>query len=561
MPQSPFSQDAPELSNTYVNDPWLRAYLQRVMPEEMLEALAPDLERMGQLAATEWLRLAQQAEAQPPRHVPFDAWGKRVDEIVVSDGWKGLDRISAEERLIETGYARREGALSRVHQFARHLLFAPSSAYYYCPLAMTDGAARAIELYGDEEMKRGPFRHLTSADPAKFWTSGQWMTERTGGSDVSLTSTVARVDGAGFRLYGNKFFTSATTAQMAMALARIEGHPEGSKGLSLFYVELRDETGKLRDIRVERLKDKLGTRALPTAELELLGARARLVGGEGGGVRKIATLFNLTRIYNSVQAISSMRRATQLARDYARRRVAFGKRLSEHPLHVETAAWMETETAGAFLMTFRLAELLGREETGQGTAEESAILRMLTPVTKLWTAKRAVAVVSEALECFGGAGYMEDTGIPVLLRDAQVLPIWEGTTNVLSLDVLRAIEKESALVPFLTDLRTRLGMIRQGELLASAHRVKQALAKIEAFVPEALSAGPEYLQAGARGLAFSLARTFGGTLLLEHAQWAAVQGDSKRAAHAAVRWCQEDLAPLGQPDLGWRDGARTLAFD
>ena len=561
MANTPFFQDPPKLANTYTSDAWLKAYLARVMPEEMLEALEPDFERMGQLAATEWMDLAREAESQEPVHVPFDAWGKRVDEIKISEAWKKFDRISAEEGLIATGYARKEGELSRVHQFVRHLLFAPSSAYYYCPLAMTDGAARALELFGDDELKRGPLSRLTSTDPKLFWTSGQWMTERAGGSDVSSTATEAKKDGAHYRLYGNKFFTSATTAQMAMALGRIEGHPEGSAGLSLFYVELRGPDGKLRDIRVDRLKDKLGTRALPTAELELLGARARLVGGEGGGVRKISALFNITRMYNSLMAVAAMRRSLQLVRDYSARRVAFGKKLSDQPLHIETVAAMETETAGAFLMTFKLVELLGREETGKGTAEESAVLRLLTPVTKLWTGKKGVAVVSEALESFGGAGYMEDTGLPVLLRDTQVLPIWEGTTNVLSLDMLRALDKDKALMPFLTDVRSRLAIIKQGELQDSVQRVKQALVKVEAYVPEALAAGSEFLQAGARGLAFSLARIYGASLLLEHAQWGAQRPEGRRASQAAIRWCSKELAPLIRPDLGWREGAKSLAFD
>src|SRR5256714_5434289 len=309
----------------------------------------------------------------------------------------------------------------------------PCSALYSCPLAMTDGAARFLDVYGDEST-RAVFAHLTSRDPRQFWTSGQWMTERSGGSDVGSTSTVAKCEsGNDYRMYGVKWFTSATTSQVAMTLARIEGAPSGGSGLSVFLVTLRDRDGTLRNIRVERLKDKLGTRALPTAELTLEGTPARLVGGAGDGIRKIATLFNITRVYNAVAAVAGMRRALALATDYARRRNAFGKPLIEHPLHRETLAELELEFRAAFLLAFRVVELLGKEESGEASESELRLLRFLIPVAKLYTAKQAIAVASETIEAFGGAGYVEDSGIPRLLRDAQVVSIWEGTTNALGL--------------------------------------------------------------------------------------------------------------------------------
>src|SRR5262249_53677312 len=151
--------------------------------------------------------------------------------------------------------------------------------------------------------------------------------------------------------------------------------------------------------------------------------------------------------YNACCAVGLMRRGLALARDYARRRRAFGKLLADQPLHVETLAALQVEFEAAFHLSFRVAELMGRGETGAATDDERAVLRLLTPLVKLYTAKQAIATCSEVLEAFGGAGYVEDTGLPRLLRDAQVLSIWEGTTNVLSLDVLRAIEKEAAFQP------------------------------------------------------------------------------------------------------------------
>jgi alkylation response protein AidB-like acyl-CoA dehydrogenase len=492
------------------------------------------------------LTLDVAAEANPPQHIPYDAWGRRIDDIRTSDAWHALDRVAAEEGLVAIGYEREHGTLSRVDQFARLYLYAPSSATYSCPLAMTDGAARLLELYPDA-YTMGVFRHLTTRDPRQFWTSGQWMTERAGGSDVSATATVARRVDEGaeaFRLSGTKWFTSATTSQVAVTLARIDGAPSGGRGLSVFLVRLRDEQGTLRGIRVNRLKDKLGTRALPTAELTLDSAPAHLVGGEGDGVRKISALFNVTRVYNAVAAVAGMRRAVALARNYAERRIAFGKPLIAHPLHTETLAALDLETCAGLHLAFRVAELLGRQECGEADGRESALLRLLIPVAKLYTAKQAVAVASEALESFGGAGYVEDTGLPRLLRDAQVLSIWEGTTNVLSLDVLRAIEKAESLPAFLEEMREGLAAIRAGTLATAVDRSRDALSRIECFAKRAADEGREFSERHARSFAFALARTAIATFLLEHADWEAGRVEPGDTVGAARRWCARDLAAL-----------------
>jgi alkylation response protein AidB-like acyl-CoA dehydrogenase len=546
-----FIQDSPQLANQYDDDDVLRSYLRWRLPAKVLADVEPDLRRLGQRAVTDILALGEEAEASPPRHVPYDAWGKRVDRIETSDGWKQLDHISAAEGIVAAAYERTHGAHSRIDQFARLYLFAPSSALYSCPLAMTDGAARFLEVYGDEST-RPVFAHLTSRDPRQFWTSGQWMTERSGGSDVGSTSTIAKCEsGNDYRLYGLKWFTSATTSQVAMTLARFEGAPSGGSGLSVFLVTLRDRDGALRNIRVERLKDKLGTRALPTAELTLEGTPARLVGGAGDGIRKISTLFNITRVYNAVAAVAGMRRALALAVDYAKRRTAFGKPLIEHPLHVETLSEVALRFRAAFLLAFRVVELLGREECGEATDSDLQLLRLLTPVAKLYTAKQAVAVASEVVEAFGGAGYVEDTGIPRLLRDAQVLPIWEGTTNVLSLDTLRAIQRAGALPVWIDDVRQRLSRVDGG---TTKQNVTRAIDTIEKYFARDEDRSVESEQASARALSYAIARTEAAVLLLEHA--AAIK-DSV-ADVAAERWCVRDLSRLISTDAEHLAASRRL---
>src|SRR5690242_7227402 len=201
---------------------------------------------------------------------------------------------------------------------------------------MTDGAARILSLCGNAELSQRALPHLTSRDPRQFWTSGQWMTESTGGSDVGLSRTVARRDASGvWRLHGKKWFTSAASSQMALTLARPEGNGPGGSGLALFYLETHRPDRSLNGIRIERLKDKLGTRKVPTAELCLEDASAELVADITDGTRAIEPMLKITRTWNSVCAVASMRHALALAQDYALRRRAFGLTLAEQPLHRE----------------------------------------------------------------------------------------------------------------------------------------------------------------------------------------------------------------------------------
>ncbi|HEY7896243.1 MAG TPA: acyl-CoA dehydrogenase family protein [Gemmatimonadaceae bacterium] len=559
---SEFHQSPPALPNQYLDDGLLRSYLACAAPPHVLHAIEPELTALGERAAGEWLALAERAEADPPRLIRYDAWGRRIDRIETSDAWRAFERIASTEGLVARGYERAYGAFSRVDQFARLYLFAPSSATYSCPLAMTDGAARCLELLGTGGRLRAALGHLTTRDPAQVWTAGQWMTERTGGSDISGTSTVATRDGDRFLLFGTKWFTSATTSQMALTLARPEGAEAGSRGLSLFYLELRDDAGLPNHMRVLRLKDKLGTRALPTAEIELDGTPAWLVGGEGHGVRKIATVLTITRIYNALAAVSGMRRAVALARDYARRRTAFGRQLGEHALHADTLAAMQVELAGCLLLMFRVVELLGLTELGVATGADARVLRLLTPVAKLYTGKRAVAIASEAIEAFGGAGYIEDTGLPRLLRDAQVLPIWEGTTNVLSLDVWRALAAEpDGLGALGAELNARLDRVTSGDLSDAAARVRTAARGLTDAALRLAACSNDDRESVARRFAFGIAQVTAGALLVDHAHRCRAMPIGARLADAARRWASRDLVPSLETGAAYRAASRRLGLD
>ncbi|KAM9743649.1 acyl-CoA dehydrogenase family member 11 isoform 1-T3 [Menidia menidia] len=543
-----FFQGRPVLKNPFLEDALLRGYLKRHLPDE---AVFSDLRTFGERVATEVDGWGRDCEVNPPRLERFDPWGRRVDHIVTSEAWKRMKDLSAEEGLVAIGYERSFGEWSRVYQMSKLYVFSPSSGLYTCPLAMTDGAAKVIQSIGLSWPVEEAYSRLTTREPKFFWTSGQWMTERQGGSDVaSGTETVAvpQTDGS-YKLHGFKWFTSATDANMTLTLARVldgaGAATPGSKGLSLFYAEVsRDADGQLRGIEVQRLKDKLGTRQMPTAELLLDGLPAYRLSEEGRGVASIANMLTVTRIHNSVSAAAAMRRVLQLARDYATRRTAFGKPLKDHPLHMQTLARMEVETRGAFLLVMEVCRLLGREESGLASQLDANLLRLLTPVVKLYTGKQAVAVVSEGLESFGGQGYIEDTGLPGILRDAQVLSIWEGTTNVLSLDVLRCVARSSGMVlhAYFAHVKSLLAAASGTSSLSPAvNAVGGALSELEEFVQTAAAKPVTYLELAARDLAYSLARIYAGALLIDHASW---KGASSQDSYAALRWCEQELCPV-----------------
>jgi alkylation response protein AidB-like acyl-CoA dehydrogenase len=473
-----FTQAAPVLGNQYDDDRVLRSYLARVLPAGMFNEVEESLRELGRLAGGELYELQLADRLNEPKLTQWDAWGNRIDQIELTPLWRVAERIAAEHGVVATAYEQKHGSLSRVHQCALAYLFTPSTDIYSCPLAMTDGAAWTLLTSGNQELIDAAVPHLTSRDPKEFWTAGQWMTELTGGSDVGVSETIAKQDGdsKNFRLYGRKWFTSAISSQIALTLARPEGNPAGGRGQ-----------------------------------------------GTTDGVRNITPLLNITRLWNGISAVALMRRGLALSMDYAQKRVAFGAPLSKKPLHLDTLATLQAEFEAAFHFAFYVAELTGRSETRELAEEDALLLRLLTPVMKLTTGKQAVMVASEVLETFGGAGYVEDTGLPMLLRDSQVLPIWEGTTNVLALDTLRALQSgqsnlQRGLARFSSAVNRCVETVNDNRLAEAVRIARSALDHAANWLTEAERAGEPALESGARRFSLTLGRTMELALLIKHAQ-------------------------------------------
>lgn len=535
-----FLQDAPQLAHPYRSDRPLLRLLDRALPPEHRAALDVDLDALGDYALMAWHRSSVTTRGKPVL-TQWSAWGQRIDRIELTTAWQEGPKITTRHAVLAAGHADHEHA--RLEEFVRVYLYHLASEFYTCPLAMTDGAATAIKASGNSELIKRVLPRFLSRDASTFWLSGQWMTETTGGSDVGDTETVARQDADGqWRLYGRKWFSSAVVGEAALALARPEGAGVGTSALALFYVETMDGERRKPELVIDRLKGKLGTQELPTAEIHLDGLPAWPLGELAHGVRQVAPMLNITRSWNAVCAVASMARAINLARDFATRRQAFGRPLIEQPLHAQTLADMQAEFEAAFALAFEVAHLLGRVEHGDASAEERDVLRLLTPLAKLWTGKLAVKVCSEALECFGGAGYIEDTGLPQLLRDAQVYAIWEGTTNVLSLDSLRALAGDGLGALRSTSVRWLDG----NDDIHAGNAVTQTLDAAARWLDEC-GAERDRLEAGARGLAFTLSRCAAAALLARQATWSKKRGDHRPAA-ALHRFVSRGLDRLVAPD-------------
>src|SRR5438034_1353696 len=401
--------------------PHLQRLCRRKFSDAAWRVAGPRLASMGERAALEVAPLAQIADREGPRLVD--------GRVEYHQAYREMQRVAYGSGIIAMKYnSALSTQASALISFALGYLFAMAEMGLYCPLCMTDGVAPVLTRYGTREQIERVVPHLTATDLDQLWTGGMFLTERAGGSDVGANQTIARNG----RLSGEKYFCSNADADAVLVTARPDGAPEGIRGIRTYLLLTRGNPG----VTIDRLKDKLGVRSMPTGEVTLRDAPAE----ELGDFRAMAEMMNLSRLYNAVASCAVIGRAIHEARWYAERRHAFGKPVAEHPLAQETLLDLEAEHLGALLMTFETVDALRRADAGDD--EAARLLRVLTPIVKAVTGKLAVPCVSEAMELVGGNGYIEEWPMARLLRDAQVLPIWEGTTNILVLDALRVVRKE-----------------------------------------------------------------------------------------------------------------------
>ncbi|KAJ7287016.1 acyl-CoA dehydrogenase NM domain-like protein [Mycena rebaudengoi] len=511
-----FHQAPPPNEHPYSADPVLPSLLKRILPQSILNDIEPDLTRLGYDLVNVIRPLA--AKVQIPTLTQYNAWGQRIDLLQTSEGWRALKDVAVKEGYLSNAYERKYQEYSRIYMFTKCMLMTGDFHVIMCPFGMTDGAARLIELFGNDEMKENILPKLISRDPADFYMSGQWMTESTGGSDVSRTETTA----------GN----------LSVALARTGDIASGSGSLSLFLVPLRFAsfpTPLSNNIHIHRLKDKIGTHGVPTAELSLNSTRGWLIGGLNQGIKTIAPMLNITRVHSAIHSIGSLQRCLSIARSYATvRTVGVGTKLLESiPLHMENLANISILYAALTHLTFGAVTLLGKSECGVATKEELARLRLLTPTVKSFTALKAVTAMEECMAALGAQGYIEETGLGRLIRDALVEKIWEGTVDVMSLDLIRANRDGYALESF-CQWATKIisfSPVKTGSLILLQNVINQ--------LPILFKKASNPLLP--RSLLILLGHVTSSVYLLEHAIWARNHGEPSATIDwdKISRWIEE----------------------
>lgn len=401
------------------------------------------------MAAEEIEPLAAEADRHGPVLRSHDRDGNRIDEVVYHPAYREMERLAYGSGIVGLRYddaiRAQRGRIPYAVIYSLGYLFAQADSGLYCPICMTDGVARVIEKFGSEKLQCEFIPKLASRDRAQLFQGAMFLTEKQGGSDVGLNECRAARDGEHediWRLYGDKWFCSNVSAEAILALARPDGAPEGTRGLGLFLVPKTLDDGSRNHYRINRLKDKLGVRTMATGEVTFDGAIAHVVGDITRGFSLMTEMLNLSRLYNSVASVAIMRRVLFEAVRHACSHVAFRRPIADHPLMQRTLAELIVEHEAATALVFEAIRQLDAADAG--SEEAARALRLLTPLTKYFTARRAVQAASEAMEVLGGNGYIEEFITARLLRDAQVLPIWEGTTNILVLDALRAMNKEGS---------------------------------------------------------------------------------------------------------------------
>jgi alkylation response protein AidB-like acyl-CoA dehydrogenase len=432
--------------NFYVEDRNFQRLCETVMDGETFERARPHLVDMGELAGGELDALAAVADRNPPTLRTHDERGQRIDEVVRHAAYRRMEQL-AFSRFGLAAMSHRSGVLGwpgrvpHVVKYALTYLFSQSEFGLLCPVNVTDSTSRMLRRYGSEELRETYLPLLTSTDFDEMWQGTQWITERTGGSDVGASTTVARLDPAGvWRLWGDKWFCSNANADVALTLARPEGAPAGTRGLAMFLVPRRLADGSMNAWTLNRLKDKLGSRSMATGEVTYAGAVACPVGPLDHGFRQMMEMVNVSRLSNALRAAGLMRRALLESVTHARGRLAFGRSLAELPLLGANLLQMLVDTEAAASVVMNAAAVFDGWDAG--SADDRRLFRILTPLAKYWITQQARVVTGEAMNVRGGNGYVEEWVNARLLRDAYLGAIWEGTSNVVALDVQRAIMRE-----------------------------------------------------------------------------------------------------------------------
>lgn len=457
-------------TNFFNENDTLHKVLEMMLDKEFVDYAKRELTDFGELCAGDIDVRAKHTDREgEPRLQRYNAYGEEVSEVWVNDGYKRTIEETYKTGIV--GYVHKDiPQLGRkgnyVYSFAQGYILSHAEPGFYCPVTLTMATAYLLDHYASDEVKARFLPHVCATGETELYEGATFLTERQGGSDVGANVVKARQDGNQYRVYGEKYFASnAGMCGVTMVLARMEEAQAGSKGLTLFAVPWRNEDGTVNNLRIRRLKDKLGVRAVPSGEVEFDGALAYVVGDPNKGIYYMLEALNLSRICNAVASIGIMRRGYLEAKHYVTNRHVFGKPLTQYPMIQDTLGKFAAKLHVEVATVFDLIQLYDKVTSGQGNKEDIILNRLYIAIMKKETAEQAVHYASEAIELHGGNGYIEDFVTPRLLRDAQVLTVWEGTANILALELIRLVDKFHAHEMFVHVMEERLEKLADSPLV------------------------------------------------------------------------------------------------
>ncbi len=547
--------------NFYGIDPSFQASLRVNVAPEVLRHFEPWLQRLGAVAGNELDSLARLVDRNPPSLEPRDRFGRDLDTIVYHPAYREMEKIGFEDFQLHSmchkpGALGWDGTAPQAMKYAFQYLFIQSEFGMMCPLSITDATIQVLKTFASEELKNYLLPKMLAPSLKDLWKGTQFMTERAGGSDVGTLETVARNEGGVWRLYGDKWFASHTDAHIALILARPEGAVDGIQGVAMFALPRYLPDGTRNKYRIVRLKDKLGTKSLASCEIVLEGAEAYLVGRADQGIKQMMEQVNMSRLSHGVRAAGQMRRCYNEAMQVARNRNAFGAKIIDHPLLRRQVMKILVPAEQALALSMLAAKYMDLARAGDEQA--SQLIRILTPLIKFRACRDAISAARASMETRGGNGYIEEWVNARLVRDSHIGVLWEGTSNINAIDVVRravgkarAHETLHALLQEKVKHSTRLPQ-------AFRQRLLQVVNKSFQFISEVAAApGSEHMARQATTAFYNAASAV--VLAWESTQ---DHGDPRKLliSRFVLEHRLEPVDPLAPPDGEWEHAAYSILF-
>ena len=547
--------------NFYDIDRSLHTSLRLNMDPDTYDHFDIYFKQLGEVAGGRLDTLARLVDRNPPVLEHRNRFGQDIDTIVYHPAYREMEKIGFEDFKMHAmchvpGFFGLDRPSPQAAKYVFQYLFSQSEFGMMCPLSITDATIHVLQTSASEELKSYLLPRMLSTELSQLWKGTQFMTERAGGSDVGSLETSARYEDGVWRLYGDKWFASHTDAHIALILARPEGAQAGNGGIALFALPRYLPDGSRNQYRIVRMKNKLGTKSLATCEIVLEGAEAYLVGDATRGLKQMMDQVNMSRLSHGVRAAGMMRRCLNEALQVARNRDAFGARLIKHPLLRRQVMKILVPAEQALSLSMLAASYMDRARAGSN--EASQVIRILTPLVKFRACRDAISAARASMETRGGNGYIEEWVNARLVRDSHIGVLWEGTSNINAIDVVRrAVSKAKAHEILHAVLKDKLAEAN----LPDQYRQRLATALERSFHFIAAVAKDPAREHMARQASSGLYNAACAVVLAW--EGAHPRGDARKllVSRLVLEHRVEASDPLSPPDGDWEQAAYSMLLD